>query len=54
VPLMTPLLQAAQQRGNSIVDGIGMLLWQAVPGFEAWFGAKPQVSDELRDFVLAS
>ena len=37
VPLMTELLKAAQQRGNPIVDGIGMLLHQAVPGFKAWF-----------------
>ncbi|CAA7622837.1 Shikimate dehydrogenase [Magnetospirillum sp. LM-5] len=52
-PLMTDLLNAAALRGNPIVDGIGMLLWQAVPGFEAWFGARPTVTDELRAYVLA-
>jgi shikimate dehydrogenase len=52
VPLMTELLKNAQQRGNPIVDGIGMLLHQAVPGFKAWFGQEPQVTRALRDFVL--
>jgi shikimate dehydrogenase len=52
VPLPTALLQAAQQRGNPIVDGIGMLLHQARPGFKAWFGPDPQVTPELRAFVL--
>ena len=52
VPLMTELLKAAQARGNRIVDGIGMLLHQARPGFKAWFGPDPQVTDELRGFVL--
>ena len=52
VPLMTELLKAAQQRGNKIVDGIGMLLHQARPGFKAWFGQDPQVTPELRAFVL--
>jgi shikimate dehydrogenase len=52
VPLMTELLKAAQQRGNRIVDGIGMLLHQARPGFKAWFGPDPQVTDALRAFVL--
>ena len=51
-PLITPLLAAAQARGTVIVDGLGMLLHQAVPGFEAWFGVRPEVTDELRDFVL--
>ncbi|MGE5517603.1 MAG: shikimate dehydrogenase [Bacteroidota bacterium] len=51
-PLMTELLVAAAARGNKVVDGLGMLLWQAVPGFEAWFGAKPEVTPALRDFVL--
>lgn len=51
-PLMTDLLTRAQARGNTIVDGIGMLLWQAVPGFEAWFGVRPEVTPELRAFVL--
>ena len=51
-PLMTPLLLAAQARGNRIVDGLGMLLHQAVPGFEAWFGVRPEVDAALRDFML--
>lgn len=51
-PLDTELLKAARARGNRIVDGLGMLLWQAVPGFEAWFGARPEVTDQLRDWVL--
>ncbi|OYQ35195.1 shikimate dehydrogenase [Niveispirillum lacus] len=52
VPLVTPLLQAAAARGNPIVDGLGMLLHQARPGFHAWFGTDPQVTDDLRRFVL--
>jgi shikimate dehydrogenase len=51
-PLITDLLAAAQARGNHVVDGLGMLLWQAVPGFEAWFGVRPEVTADLRDFVL--
>jgi shikimate dehydrogenase len=35
------------------VDGLGMLLHQAVPGFEKWFGVRPQVTDKLRDLVVA-
>lgn len=45
-PLMTDLLLQAKQRGNITVTGIGMLIYQAVPGFEAWFGQKPEVSPE--------
>jgi shikimate dehydrogenase len=52
VPLMTELLKTAAKRGNPIVDGIGMLLHQARPGFQAWFGPDPQVTPELRAFVL--
>ena len=52
VPLMTDLLKAAKQHGNPIVDGIGMLLHQARPGFKAWFGPDPQVTEALRAFVL--
>ncbi|AWK86044.1 shikimate dehydrogenase [Azospirillum thermophilum] len=52
VPLTTPLLAAAAARGNRVVDGIGMLLHQARPAFAAWFGAEPQVTPELRRFVL--
>lgn len=47
-PLITPLLAEAQDRGNQIVDGLGMLLYQAVPGFEAWFGIRPEVTEDLR------
>jgi shikimate dehydrogenase len=52
VPLETPLLAAAKARGNAVVDGLGMLLHQARPGFAAWFGVEPQVTQALRDFVL--
>lgn len=52
VPLETPLLKAARQRGLPSVDGLGMLLHQAVPGFEKWFGTRPQVSDELRQLLI--
>jgi shikimate dehydrogenase len=53
VPLKTPLLAAAERRGLRIVDGLGMLLHQAVPGFEKWFGRRPQVTEELRALVVA-
>jgi shikimate dehydrogenase len=53
VPLETPLLAAARRRGNPVVDGLGMLLHQAVPGFEHWFGVRPEVTDELRALVVA-
>jgi shikimate dehydrogenase len=46
-PLRTPLLIAAEARGHRIVEGLGMLLHQAVPAFEAWFGVRPQVTAEL-------
>lgn len=52
VPLETPLLAAARTRGLQTVDGLGMLLHQAVPGFHSWFGVLPRVDDALRDFVL--
>ncbi len=51
VPLSTPLLAAAAARGNRAVDGLGMLLHQARPGFAAWFGVEPAVDAELRAFV---
>lgn len=51
VPLETPLLAAARARGLRAVDGLGMLLHQAIPGFHAWFGVKPAVDEELRRFV---
>lgn len=53
-PLLTPLLVEAAKRGNAAVDGLGMLLHQAVPGFERWFGVRPEVTPELRAHVVAS
>ena len=53
-PLMTDLLLRAQARGNPVVDGLGMLLYQAVEGFAAWFGATPKVTPALRAHVLAA
>jgi shikimate dehydrogenase len=53
VPLVTPLLGAAQARGLRTADGLGMLLYQAVRGFELWFGKRPQVTPELRALVEA-
>ena len=52
-PLKTQLLIDAAARGCAVVDGLGMLLHQAAPGFEAWFSQKPIVDDELRDAVLS-
>jgi shikimate dehydrogenase len=52
-PLVTALLAAAQARGNPVVDGLGMLLHQARPGFRAWFGVDPVVDDDLRAVVAA-
>src|SRR6185312_1659115 len=54
VPLETDLLARARARGNPAVDGLGMLLHQARPGFEAWFGVMPAVTPELRAAVLAT
>ena len=51
-PLTTPLLKDAAGRGNLTVDGLGMLLHQARPGFDQWFGAEPVVTDALRALVL--
>lgn len=53
VPLETPLLLAARRRGLKTVDGLGMLLHQAVPGFERWFGRRPEVTEELRAMIVA-
>ncbi|KAF0231896.1 MAG: shikimate [Beijerinckiaceae bacterium] len=53
VPLETPLLAAARARGLRTLDGLGMLLHQAAPGFQRWFGRKPVVSDRLRAHLLA-
>ena len=52
-PLITPMLEQAQARGMPVVDGLGMLLHQAVPGFELWFGVRPEVDDQVRQLVLA-
>jgi shikimate dehydrogenase len=49
----TPFVRAARARGLVAVDGIGMLLHQGVPGFERWFGRRPEVDAELRAAVLA-
>jgi shikimate dehydrogenase len=53
VPLETPLLAAARAHGLKTADGLGMLLHQAVRGFELWFGRRPEVTAELRDLVVA-
>jgi shikimate dehydrogenase len=53
VPLQTELLAAAQMRGLKTADGLGMLLHQAVRGFELWFGRRPEVTAELRALVEA-
>jgi shikimate dehydrogenase len=53
VPLRTELLKAARARGLRTADGLGMLLHQAVRGFELWFGQRPQVTSELRSIVEA-
>ena len=51
-PIETSLLAASRARGNHTVDGIGMLLHQARPGFQAWFGIDPQITPALRAAVL--
>lgn len=51
-PLMTNLLVQAKKQGNIVVDGIGMLLYQAVPGFDYWFGVRPDVTKELKSEIL--
>lgn len=53
VPLETPLLAAARRRGLAAVDGLGMLLHQAAPGFERWFGVRPEVTPALRAEIVA-
>tara|TARA_B100000686_G_scaffold340265_1_gene415688 strand:+ start:510 stop:1373 length:864 start_codon:yes stop_codon:yes gene_type:complete len=50
-PVLTPLLENAQARGNPIVDGLGMLIHQAIPGFTAWFGVEPTVTPTLRELL---
>ena len=51
-PLETEFLASARAKGCTVVDGLGMLLHQAVPGFERWFGTRPEVDDDLRETVL--
>ena len=53
VPLETPLLAQARAHGLRTVGGLGMLLHQAAPGFERWFGVKPEVTAELRAMIEA-
>ena len=53
-PLETPLLQEARARGMRTVPGLGMLLFQAVPGFTQWFGVEPEVDEELHRFIAAA
>lgn len=52
-PLETALLAQARERGLTAVDGLGMLLHQAVPGFEKWFGVRPEVTEDLRSRIVA-
>ena len=53
VPLRTELIQRALLRGLRAVTGLGMLLHQATPGFERWFGVRPEVTTELREIIEA-
>jgi len=52
-PLETDLLKYAKQRGCTCVDGLGMLIYQGIPGFEKWFGKTPIVTDDLRRLLLS-
>jgi len=51
-PLWTPLLKAARARHLATVDGLGMLIHQARPGFAAWFGREPEVDKAVRDYLV--
>lgn len=53
MPLVTPILRQALDQGRPAVDGLGMLLHQAAPGFEKWFGARPVVTEALRALIVA-
>lgn len=53
VPLQTPILAMAERQGFATVDGLGMLLHQAKPGFQKWFGPMPEVDEELRQMIIA-
>lgn len=52
-PIRTTLLQEAAARGHPTVDGLGMLIYQAIPGFESWFGRRPDMDQGLREALLA-
>lgn len=52
VPLATDLLKTASTNGLAIVDGLGMLLHQAVPGFQSWFGVRPEITPELHELIV--
>jgi len=54
IPLETPLLEAARLRGNKTANGLGMLLNQARPAFKSWFGVMPEITDELKQAILAT
>jgi shikimate dehydrogenase len=54
IPLETPFLAHARMRGHVTVNGLGMLLNQAVPAFEAWFGVRPKVTPELHSVIQAT
>jgi shikimate dehydrogenase len=54
IPLETPLLAAARRKGNRTVNGLGMLLNQARPGFNAWFGVMPEITPALVAAVHAT
>jgi shikimate dehydrogenase len=53
-PLKTQFLIEAEERGATVVDGLGMLLHQAAPGFERWFGQRPEVDEATRAAVMAA
>lgn len=54
IPLQTPLLAQASARGHATVNGLGMLLNQAIPAFEAWFGVRPSITPGLHQAVMAT
>jgi shikimate dehydrogenase len=54
VPPETPFLTAAKARGNVIINGLGMLLHQARPAFQAWFGIMPEITPDLRTSIMAT
>jgi shikimate dehydrogenase len=53
-PPETPLLTAARMRGNVTVNGLGLLLNQARPAFNAWFGIMPEITPALREAIAAT